>query len=134
VDALVARTRPARLAQVHPGAEHGTGVGQDDDAHDVVREGGVQVGGELAAQLRGERVAVARRVQRDRRRAARDLEVHQFVHGRHCDTRRDRSHGAGAPTRPVRTVGPVTEAPTTVWHAWRRHVDLCRTSAAICRS
>jgi len=28
----------------------------------------------------------------------------------------------------------VTEAPTTVWHAWRRHVDLCRTSAAICRS
>ncbi|WP_373695208.1 MULTISPECIES: putative leader peptide [Actinomycetospora] len=21
-----------------------------------------------------------------------------------------------------------------MWHAWRRHVDLCRTSAAICRS
>ena len=21
----------------------------------------------------------------------------------------------------------------TTWHAWRRHVDLCRTSAALCR-
>ena len=46
---------------------------------------------------------------------------------------RSRSHGGGAGASAVRTVLFVTEAPTTVWHAWRRHVDLCRTSAAICR-
>ncbi|WP_424922944.1 putative leader peptide [Actinomycetospora succinea] len=34
----------------------------------------------------------------------------------------------------MRSVRLVIEAPTTVWHAWRRHVDLCRTSAAICCS
>jgi hypothetical protein len=22
----------------------------------------------------------------------------------------------------------------TTWHAWRRHIDLCRTAAALCRA
>ena len=69
VDALVVGARAAGLLQVHARAEHRPGVAQHDHPDRVVGDRGVEVARQLAADLRGQRVAVARGVQGDRRDA-----------------------------------------------------------------
>jgi hypothetical protein len=80
VDALVGRARPAGLLEVHARAEHPPGVAEHDHPDGVVGQRGVQVPEQLPAQLGGQGVAVGRGVQRDRRDARGDVEVHQLGH------------------------------------------------------